>query len=656
MLKDILVVITYTSGSVTIGKDITSAVDRNSFSCFSRKRAAGRNGDRFYNWFTSRYNSSGSARLLDVVTQDSPGDSHAQHADEEKTLALVASAIRERETYVYLSREQASELLVRGEPRGTYDAHLHCIAMEGSGRIIPTSLRQFVPGTGRFAGRFGLIQHGNTPEGRNDNGRATIDAELRYSDVSGRTGNVSTAEPRGGFELIFGVYPSGASFVRPEEVHIVDVDGELRFWSERLSCFIRVNQSNMLNVRRSRIARIIAEISEADRALYLPWGKCASLLPFVPGARLEDCDVAMLEPQWNVPVAIAAMFDTMEGRSWIEQWSVPRFVYLADGDRRLLLDLNNRIGSAEVVRASLRATSTVKLEALPFSEGIAAEQSIAFPCELVLGVAQTDNEHSELSAPELQSQQDTFILGSEWTYVKAYRESIGSGRGFARQVLSAVIDLSRRCDDFHFLHYADPDRHLRMRFRGAVGSKMLPELFERMSMLCSKGIVERVEYATYVRESQRYGGAKNIERIERLFTIDSFETYDKIIAQSDLEHGNLLSACRFIAELIGSFDEALRHMQSSHGRREKLDKDSWARIAVVKRALFDEPKLDARKSEIITSCTLAVTDRPRVLSSLIHMHCNRLGLSRSEEIEILRESTAVFEGLVAMRPKRLETA
>ena len=149
-----------------------------------------------------------------------------------------------------------------------------------------------------------------------------------------------------------------------------------------------------------------------------------------------------------------------------------------------------------------------------------------------------------LRPPQVRGQLETsalrsehvFYPGSAWLYLKLYH---GPGLGseaatrtfldedlLARFIapLIAELEATQQLADFHFVRYADPEAHLRLRLRPA-GQTALQLLFDRLApRLQQQGDARafaRYTLDTYEREVDRYGGSALIASAERLFTADS---------------------------------------------------------------------------------------------------------------------------------------
>jgi thiopeptide-type bacteriocin biosynthesis protein len=120
----------------------------------------------------------------------------------------------------------------------------------------------------------------------------------------------------------------------------------------------------------------------------------------------------------------------------------------------------------------------------------------------------------------------TYPPGSEWLYVKLY----GGAASLERALINTVAPIIRQSTDsglatsWFFLRYSDPQRHLRIRFRGeprALTHELLPRLQAAVHPLIESGVLWKLETDTYIREIERYGGPAGIVEAESVFHADS---------------------------------------------------------------------------------------------------------------------------------------
>ncbi|PYV43187.1 MAG: Lanthionine biosynthesis protein LanB, partial [Acidobacteria bacterium] len=90
--------------------------------------------------------------------------------------------------------------------------------------------------------------------------------------------------------------------------------------------------------------------------------------------------------------------------------------------------------------------------------------------------------------------------------------------------LTEALGQSGAADSWFFIRYGDPDWHLRLRLHGVperLQAEALPALQAAVAPLLKEGQIWRMQFDTYEREVERYGGTEGIQLAERLFHVDS---------------------------------------------------------------------------------------------------------------------------------------
>jgi thiopeptide-type bacteriocin biosynthesis protein len=222
-------------------------------------------------------------------------------------------------------------------------------------------------------------------------------------------------------------------------------------------------------------------------------------------------------------------------RRWRARRGIPSRVAIMEDDNALPVDLDTPMGAAILHHLVKDKESPPVLEEL-----FAAEDTLCvegpegkFTNELIVPFVCPRNEASpstSRSAPAVlattSSAPRTFTPGSEWLYVKLYSGRTTSDR-VLRRLVSPLIQQARErgwMDRWFFVRYADPEWHLRLRFRGAPDvllRELLPAIHSAAHPLFADGSLWRLQIDTYVREIERYGGAEGIDLAESIFEADS---------------------------------------------------------------------------------------------------------------------------------------
>ena len=235
----------------------------------------------------------------------------------------------------------------------------------------------------------------------------------------------------------------------------------------------------------------------------------------------------------------------------VRQLGLPRFVRLADGDNKLLLDLENPLCLAVLADHAARRASLILTEVLEEDlEGCVSGPEGKFRNEIILPLvrvrATPDRGEADERARKATSRavRRVFAPGEDWLFYKLYAAPGTADRLLVEVVapLAALHEELAPDEPWFFIRYSDPEHHLRVRFRGGRDARRALE--ERMSALLrpflEAGSVHRVSLDTYLREIERYGGGRGIELAEAWFRADS------------------AAALRLVALLDGAEDEARR--------------------------------------------------------------------------------------------------
>ena len=237
--------------------------------------------------------------------------------------------------------------------------------------------------------------------------------------------------------------------------------------------------------------------------------------------------------------------------------------------------------------------------------------------------------------------------GSDWLYLKLYGPHSGQDSLIAGPLRDFCTEIRRTSvvDQWFFLRYADPDPHLRLRFRGKpdqLTGALLPLVCAWSGRLIADGVCQKFGFDTYEREVERYGGADALSSSELLFAADSRLVVELLSVGGNADRVVLTVAT--IDDLLSGLglDEAakLAWLKKFVTSRQEVGQEYRVRRQQLIAALRDpaclgniKDALAARRSAITqVAQDLAQYDaagalsQPRadLYSSYVHMHCNRL--------------------------------
>jgi thiopeptide-type bacteriocin biosynthesis protein len=324
---------------------------------------------------------------------------------------------------------------------------------------------------------------------------------------------------------------------------LVSVDGDrivLRSQSRGCEILPRLTSAHHYSVDREMpIYRFLGALQGQGFSSRLgwDWGPTKYSVPYMPRVVAGKC--VLSRRRWNIAAEDRELLRQSAGRSLSaavqelrERRRLPRFLVAEDGDNELPIDLDNAL-SAETLGDLLRkGTNSAVQELFPSpdelcvtgeGQGYVHELFVPFEAEA------EQREPIEVTSPHrarAPQRARKFEPGTEWLFLKLYTGEARADR-LLRDVVAPVVKWAkweRLIDRWFFLRYADPDHHLRLRFRGSADALYGP-LRERLRREFEKprnaGAVWSQQWDTYVPETQRYGGAEALAISEEIFEHDS---------------------------------------------------------------------------------------------------------------------------------------
>jgi thiopeptide-type bacteriocin biosynthesis protein len=208
-----------------------------------------------------------------------------------------------------------------------------------------------------------------------------------------------------------------------------------------------------------------------------------------------------------------------------EIYTIPQYVYLTDGDNKLLIDTNNEY----LVQYIFEHLKTNKSILLIETIDDVSKRNSKFMNEYIVPFINISEKESMVFKNTVikKTIKRKFLPGNEWLYYKIYT-GIKSADVIISDVLSPMIEKMKSenlINKWFFIRYSDPDFHLRIRFKynqkisGAI-DKIYTILNTHIEHLITNDFIHRIEMSTYERELERYGW-ELIEDAETLFYFDS---------------------------------------------------------------------------------------------------------------------------------------
>lgn len=149
--------------------------------------------------------------------------------------------------------------------------------------------------------------------------------------------------------------------------------------------------------------------------------------------------------------------------------------------------------------------------------------------EFVASIKNTDYSRPVINYRDLDVIPDRYrseTLIEDWLYFELFCNSYAD-----LEVLKYINDniiLKEKCDQFFFIHYANPDRHLRLRFKvnSLENKQYITNVVNELKLI---SYISKYQILPYIPETHRYGGAKLMRLAEVIFDLDSQDFLTNII-------------------------------------------------------------------------------------------------------------------------------
>ncbi|SBW22518.1 hypothetical protein FDG2_2762 [Candidatus Protofrankia californiensis] len=655
----------------------------------------------YHTRFFERYGIGALVPVLDVVDADVglgfpagypgggvPEPRPSVSARDERLLALAQAAALDGREEIVLDERLVAELAAGDLARAQVPPHVElCVQLQAASQaalergefdLIVVGVSR---GVGTMTGRFiGLL----TPSDQERMGRTfarlpasdpdTVAVQLSFPPLAPGTAHVTRAPELLPAVISLAEHRDPADTVIRLEDLAVGSDG-YRLYLASLALGRRVEPTMLhaldLRAHTPPLARFLAEVSRAQAAgvTGFDWG-AAARLPFLPRVRyrrtilsparwlLEPADLPGRDAPW--PAWEQAM------AAWRTRRRLPDLVHLAEGDRRLKLDLT-QAGHRALLRAHLDSAGQAAVTEAPGpgAHGWFGGRAHEIVIPLVAARPPQWPPTPKVRSARLIGRGHGHLPGaSTWLYAKLY----GHPDRHAEILAEYLPGLLARWDAppaWWFIRYRDPQWHLRLRIALPDAEQFGPAA-HRVSTWAGRlrqlGLLSDMQFAAYYPETGRWGSGAVMAAAEEVFGADSRALVAQFAAPSR-PHPQALAAAHFVAitaGFTGSIDTGMRWViqHATTGPSTALPRrvlaetirladpsDDWMalRAAPGGRAITEAfgPRHRALAGYYARLAEAEGSDPDAVLVALLHAHHIRaVGIDRDDERTCLRLARA----------------
>ncbi|CAM4304038.1 lantibiotic dehydratase [Pseudoalteromonas byunsanensis] len=512
----------------------------------------------------------------------------------------------------------------------------------------------------------------------------------------GRPGNVVARPHLREYEIVFMADSSlDDEYQIPLSDLYVWVEGlQVKLWSKRLNKQVvpRLSCAHNYSARSLSAYKFLCMLQhQSGRAPNFRMPSSTARSAFVPRIMLDN--LILNEKTWRIPrealeaVYRKGQFDSAKLEELMSKYQLDAQVCYAIVDNVLQLNLRNA-EMLSILLAETKGQSHIELKEVlssHYQSRVVDAQGHHYNNELIVPFFNenaaihrhsSDNPIANITATPIKRR---FSAGSQWLSLKIY-----SGNSVLEQLLSErlqpLIEAHHELfEKWFFIRYGDPDWHLRLRFYGdpeVLCGQLLPLLNQLLDPMIESGELHKVELMTYEREVERYGGPESMALVESLFMYDSvliaktcalLDEYDEQLRwrMALLYTDRLLSLFEYddearlalISRLRDGFgrefneSNTLRkqlgnryrdYQETLNGDFAQFNQQTPSANDEVQNALFTllsqwqvqaapvVAKLNALLADDALNCS-----RDSLLSSLLHMHNNRMFKAYGREQELV---------------------
>ena len=357
----------------------------------------------------------------------------------------------------------------------------------------------------------------------------------------GRPGNVIARPQLRKYEIVF-MADSDLDLdyqIPVNDLHVWVEGRKVKLWSKRLKKQVvpRLSSAHNYSSRSLSIYKFLSMLqrqSGSAPGFSLPASQAQSR--FVPRIMLDN--LVLSEKLWRIPrkeleaVIKNNKFDDEKLSSLQEKYQLDDIVSYAVSDNVLQLNLKNP-QMFEILLAETKGWQEIELKevlAAHYDTPVKGDNEDYYTNELIIPFfnsgAKKHQKHQENPQANIEAKpiKRRFSPGSEWLSLKIYSGNSSVDSILAEELLPLIESSEAFYNKWFFIRYGDPDWHLRLRFQGepsVLYGQLLPQLNKLLEPKIENGEIHKIELFTYEREVERYGGPESMNIVESLFSADS---------------------------------------------------------------------------------------------------------------------------------------
>ncbi|MET4083138.1 thiopeptide-type bacteriocin biosynthesis protein [Pedobacter sp. UYP30] len=443
------------------------------------------------------------------------------------------------------------------------------------------------------------------------------------------------------------------------------VDSEVIIRSKRLNKRLVPRMASAYNYSRSDLSafRLLCDLQhhKVQTSLSFSLSSVFPELNYYP--RLQYHNLVLSVAKWKIKkeeyLSKAKENPTTEVlRSYLEDKGISAYFKAGLSDQTLCFNMQNK-EDLEAFMQFMEKKDEVYVEEVlvPNKSTVFDETGNPYFAQFNLNLYHQEKVFNGINALDLENTpavQQYFPLGGAWLYLEIYCHQQRIDEILLDVIGGFITEHRPEIERWFFIRYNENGEHIRLRMllrKPKNSHELTAVLTEKLFPYLELGIVSDVQSKMYRRELERYG-AENIEKIEEHFSLDSeFVLALLAIQPSDFDK---YKSCSRVLEFIADADIfepkffmiLVRQISDSFNKEHHLEAADFKKLneqyqsyRTYEAAEINEEQLEKfnqfSQSLISVLQKAEIKKRPALLSSLLHMHVNRLFGSHQRSHEMV---------------------
>lgn len=457
---------------------------------------------------------------------------------------------------------------------------------------------------------------------------------------------------------------SSASLLHPADLLVYLQHDEICLYSRRLGKRVipRITSAHAHQHQQLGLYQFFGAIQQqSERSPRFITPALFNYLSYLP--RLQYRNIIIQPKRWLLGKTVVETLlkqAPAERRSTLSTLQLDQFVCAGAADHILRYDLLDELDLQLLLTESANQLELYESLADQYVSPVIGQDGEHYHHEIVAILLPESPAHRQRPAPAVMSRRtcSTIRSGEHGIYLKVYAP-LHLQDDLLLTLAKLPLCQTPAGQSMFFVRYDSPRPHLRLRWltpAPLADSYQIDHLLTVIRQSCAA--ITEIEVADYKREINRYGGLPAMLLAERIFSIDSQLVLQTLAAQQPATESDRLRLAVQVLQVVmqamsldlpqqvsfcyQQFNGYLREYQSSAAILHRLTAQYRQHGAALRQLMQDQSQRPWQLHEMagqlqhyVAILQAEATPLAPALTSIFHMHCNRLFLTYNRALEML---------------------